>query len=116
MQQLNAATWIPHPVRGIGESVYIYVRLRKRDDEMRYRRWYKMFSADTSGVVLRVVGWEIGSLGVVGLGGGIALHQRLFTKNTAIGPSRISRGVRNDRIFCVLLISGFFSFSFLFYY
>ena len=30
-----------------------------------------MFSADTSGVVLRVVGWEIGSLGGVGLGGGL---------------------------------------------
>jgi hypothetical protein len=60
----------------------------------RYRRWYKMFSADTSGVVLQVVvGWEIGSLG-----GGIALHQRLFTK--FLRPC-----------FCVLLILGFFSFS-----
>ena len=78
-----------HPVRGIGESVYIDVRLRKRD-EMRYRRWYKMFSADKSGVVLRVVGRRLGVWV-----GGIALHQRLFTTQF------------NDRVFCILLILSF---------
>jgi hypothetical protein len=47
--------------------------------------------------------------------GGIALHQRLFTRSPR-RPSahhEVSRDVRNDRIFCVLLISGFFSFSLL---
>jgi hypothetical protein len=54
----------------------VYTYMFDYEKVTRYRRWYKMFSADTSGVVLQVVvGWEIGSLG-----GGIALHQRLFTK------------------------------------
>ena len=53
---------------------------------MRYRRWYKMFSADTSGVVLRVVvGWEIGSLG----GGDCIASASVYEgSTTANDPSR----------------------------
>jgi len=66
------------------------------EEEMRYRRWYMTFSADTSGVVLRVVvGWEIGSLD-----GG-----------DCIASASVYDSKFNDRVFCILLILGFFSFS-----